>query len=254
MLVQRACNQRPQRAADENTGHVHGVQARTAVGIEGVHLTLAEHHVQLHGEIQQHRAHHQPDIAAARERSDQQRNRRQQQCDQRAATTMPGIGQTSGNRRGNGTHRTDQREDRDLCLSEAVVTHQFNRCKGPEQAETGKQQPLIQRALTQQWIAPGQGKHRTDQRSIRSFMRRQPTRQRHRSDQRDDRHQGRRAVKHPAPAEHFNQQARQWPRQQNTQQQTAHDIADDAATTGLGRQVCRQRHKDLHGHRGQTDE
>ncbi|MNN19495.1 hypothetical protein D3C81_1327390 [compost metagenome] len=168
---------------------------------------------------------------------------------QRGDAGVAGVGQSSADRRGDGTDGADQGEDRDLALRQAMVTRQFQRHGSPEQAERGEHAALIKRALTQYRLLAQQRPQRADQLAIGSAVIRLALGHRQRQYHADRRHQCGSNHEHRAPTQMVGDHARHRPCQQNTQQQTAHDPADHSATGFFRRQVCRQRNQNLHRHR-----
>jgi hypothetical protein len=66
VLIHRAGYGRTKRAADEDAGHVQGIQAAAALGVQGIDRALAKDHVHLHAEVQDHAGHCQADHAVGR--------------------------------------------------------------------------------------------------------------------------------------------------------------------------------------------
>jgi hypothetical protein len=109
-------------------------------GGEGVYGALAEHHVHLHGEVQQDAGDGQADHAVAGGcQTKHQGKRGQDHGQQRGAAGETGIGEATGDGCRNGANRPDQREYRDLRLRQAMMPGQLNRHGGPEQAERREQ-------------------------------------------------------------------------------------------------------------------
>ncbi|MNL25441.1 hypothetical protein D3C87_1469230 [compost metagenome] len=176
----------------------------------------------------------------------------EQQRQQRSDAGVAGIGQATGDGRGNGADGPDQGEDRDLGLRQAMIARQFQRHGGPEQAEGREHAALIQRALTQYRFFTQQGPERTQQLAISSAVIRLALGNGHRQHDADRGHQYRCNHKHRPPAEMVSHQAGHRTRQQNPQQQTTHDPADHPTARLFRRQVRGQRNQDLHRHRTET--
>ena len=67
-------------AADKDAGHVQRIQAATALGIQGIHRPLAEDHVHLHAEIQDHAGHRETDDAVGRMHQARKKTQGRESC------------------------------------------------------------------------------------------------------------------------------------------------------------------------------
>ena len=255
MFIHAAGNRRTERTADKNAGHVQRVQAAAAVGIEGVDGALAEDHIHLHAEVQNHTGDCQADHAVERvyqRREETQRAKQHRQ--QRGAVGMAGIGQATGHGRGDGAKGTDQGKQCDLALAQAVVTRQFQWYGSPEQAEGGEHATLVERPLAQQRLLTQQGAQGAQQLAVAGTVIGLALGDCQHQHHADKRHQCGGRHEHRTPAEVVGHHARHRPCQQDAQQQAAHDAADHPAPGFGRRQVCGQRNQDLHRDGTETDQ
>lgn len=122
MIKQRAGHRRANRAADENAGHVQGVEPAAAGGIQCIDGSLAQHHAGLHAEIQHHARYRKAYHAVGRMNKARKKAQcTEQKCAQRRDAGVTGVCQTPADGGRNGTDCADQGKDRDLGLRQPVI-------------------------------------------------------------------------------------------------------------------------------------